>query len=295
MLMSMTGYGSGSLEAEGIRVRIDLRCLNSRYQDFQLQLPHSLLAIEVELRKRLSQEIHRGKLGLALDLQILGSPNSRYEFNEALAMRQIEALEAFAEKLGRRRLIEISEIIHLPGVFSETMPAELDQERLLPLVFDCLDIAVENLQLMRAREGEKLSQDISLRLEHVLDLRQQMTESLAFANDALFAKLDGRISAAFEKYSVELDAERLYQEVALLVDKRDISEELTRIKSHVEAMTQICDSDEAEGKRLDFLCQELMREANTICSKSGDLAILNNALELKTEIEKIREQVQNIE
>jgi uncharacterized protein (TIGR00255 family) len=291
----MTGYGQGSAEIEGARVTVVLRSVNNRFADVRLKLPPELAAWEAGLRRRCQAVIRRGRLdvGFTVDRTVEGEPPP--VLNRALVEAAVAAARTCRDDFGIEGRLELSALLGLPGIFQTPRGEEAldDDER--AAVEQALDRALEAIERERLREGEAMRVDLIERVDKMCSTVKSLRERAAVTPDRIKARLVERIAELTSE--VELDASRVAQEVAFLVDRSDITEELVRLEAHLEGIRSLLAEPDGDpvGKRLDFLVQELNRETNTIASKSPDLDSNRLALDLKAETERVREQVQNLE
>jgi len=291
-LHSMTGYAAESADIAGAHVTLELRAVNSRFLDLSFRMGDDFRALEPALREHITGKVKRGKLECRLNLVARADAALPTELNTAL-LDQLGALSAsarhaFPEAAG----LSVAEILRWPGMLGENT---LDTDALQAGTLAMLDRALVHFNASRAREGDKLKAVILERLrgmrEHVARIRPRTPEIVA----AYREKLGLRLAELLPNLSNVLDHDRLHQEVALFAQKIDVDEELDRLLTHLDEVERVLGSGGAAGKRLDFLMQELNREANTLGSKSVSLELTQTAVELKVLIEQMREQIQNIE
>jgi uncharacterized protein (TIGR00255 family) len=294
-MRSMTGYGAGSAEKESIRVDIQIRSVNGRFGEIRLKLPSELVPYEAELRRQVSERIRRGRADVQISVASEELPPVDVRLNRNLAARYLEASEELKRQFGLEGTVNLSDLLGVPGLM-EVQPAGKDAagEPLLEVVREALATALEAHDGVRRREGARLRSDLEARIGTMETIRQEISRSASKVPEAVRDKLLERISKLVSED--QLDAGRLEQEAAYLADRADITEELVRLEAHLKAGHELLAVDgEPVGKKLEFLLQEIGRETNTIGSKSSDLEITRNALAIKAEAEKLREQVQNLE
>lgn len=289
MIRSMTGFARAGAEAPGARLRWEIRSVNHRYLDLQLRLPEGLRPIEEECRAIVAAGPRRGKVDATLTITLDAAAAPQPELDRDAARRLLEKVEAVRREIEQPAAIDPLAVLRWPGVLKEAEQAEL--ESLFPAAREALAAAVTELQAARAREGEKILAMLDARcgeiLAHVDAVRARLPDVLRDIRN----KLKERVEAL----DVASNPERLEQELAMLATKLDVSEELDRLQAHVAEIRATFGKDEPVGRRLDFLIQELNREANTLASKSADTETTRLAVELKVAIEQMREQVQNVE
>jgi uncharacterized protein (TIGR00255 family) len=292
-IYSMTGFGRGESEAKGIHVSAEIRCLNNRYYDFLLRAPRSLQNFESELRELCRRQIERGRLTLVLSETRSASAPFAVQFDANLAAGYAKQLEALSKSLGLNDKVKLAHLIAFPELLAAAEDAELSK-LLSQLVKNATERALTDLQQMRATEGQALAADMKSRLESI----GQSLEEIEKYQHELPARMLEKMKERLGRLSLPdtLDPYRLELEMALLVDRSDITEECVRLRSHLAQGLETLQSPPAgAGKRLGFILQELNREASTIASKTASLDISRLTIRIREEIEKLREQVQNIE
>jgi uncharacterized protein (TIGR00255 family) len=298
MIRSMTGYSRVEAEEGGFALTISIRGTNHRFLDPQLRLPSSLEALEPVVRRLLKEQISRGHVEISLGLTGLGPPE--LEIDRRLLAAYLKGYQMLKQEFGAAAEPDLMALLRVPGLVvtgNGEMPPE-DLDRIRQMLETTMAKALAQLNEMRAREGESLERDILSRLARLEALRLAVSHLAERAPQYYKQRLEGRIRDL--SGSVEMDSGRLAQEVAYLASRSDIAEELTRFQSHLDQVRQLLAETSEVGKKLDFLLQEMNREANTLLSKTTDvpevgLEITRQAIEMKTEIEKLREQALNIE
>ncbi len=308
MIRSMTGFGRGEASDPKRTVTAEIRSVNHRYCEITVKMPRRFSFAEEPLKALIKEKAKRGKIELAIASVAAeddGADDNDVRLNLALAKKYDASLRTLADGLGlgfalndardEPAIRHLALIANMPDVLKPA-PAEEDEEQLLATLSAAVTKALDNLAEMRAAEGKKLADDILARGETIRETASAIAERAPLVKDVYLQKLRARIRELIGN-AVEIPEDRILTEAAIFADKSDITEELVRLDSHTKQLAAIiggADGDSA-GKKLDFLVQEMNREANTICSKANDLDITGRALTLKNEIEKIREQVQNIE
>jgi len=291
MIKSMTGFGQGSAEGEDFKVGVDVRTVNNRFLDIHLRLPQELASLEVTLKKQIQGAVKRGRIDLNISIE--QTKQTSFEINRPLISGYLTALSELKSEFGLGGEPTLELLAKLPGALQVSQDSSGLDDRLVAGLVSAVSRALVSLTEMRIIEGEELAAEIGSRLD-VIEGKLPIIESEAGQLPAIYReRLSRRIQEVLAVGAV--DETRLAQEAVLLADRSDISEEIARLKSHITQMRDILRSDDEVGKRLDFILQEMNREANTILSKSSDLAISDAAIVVKTEVEKIREQVQNVE
>ncbi len=288
MIQSMTGFASQSSDVGNIRLHLELRSVNSRYLDLGFRIGDELRQAEPMLRERISARVGRGKLECRLNLHAVHDQGRSLALNaallEQLASVQVQLRERFADAAP----LSVNELLRWPGMLADDSP---DFDELLPALRKLVDAALDDLIATRQREGSRLAQAIVERAARMRELVQQVVPRMPEVVEAYQQRLSSRLREAVGS----LDEDRIRQELALYAQRIDVDEELTRLNTHLDELERILKGSGAAGKRLDFLMQELNREANTLASKSPAADITGVAMELKVLIDQIREQVQNLE
>ncbi len=287
MPFSMTSFARETAQYSWGQASWEIRSVNQRYLETNFRMPETCRELEMPLRELTRKQLQRGKLDCFLNLQI-GSDDGNVTIDEALAKQYVEASEKIAALMKQPALISPLDILRWPGVLKE---AEVDVDEMQQAILALFSAAIEQLNLGRAREGDKLKSIILQRLDAIAiiiaDVRKQLPELLA----AQKQKLQQRLG----ELQTDLNPERVEQEMVILAQKADVDEELDRIDTHLAEIRRVLDQTGPAGRRLDFLMQELNREANTLGSKSLSSSTTQAAVELKVLIEQMREQIQNIE
>ena len=290
MIESMTGFGRGAAAREGLQVLVELRSVNSRFFEAQLRLPNGLQKLEGIVRERLQSRLTRGKVACQVELVQASEAGGMPVLNADVAHRYVGELRRLREIAGLVQDPDWATWVRLPGLF--TMEAISVEEEVAELVVDALDQALEELQSMRRVEGRALARDLRARVARIEERLARVEELASVQGDRIRERLEERVAALLEPGQVP--EERLAMEIALIAERSDITEETVRFRSHDAQFIETLDRGGEVGRRLTFLLQEMNREANTLSSKAGDAEILHLAVELKEEVEKLREQVQNL-
>ncbi len=286
----MTGFGQAALSAEEVGVAVEIRTVNSRYLDLKVRLPKELVSLEREIRKELESLLVRGRVDVHVDLVIKRS--DQYDLNQTLVDNYLVLAEK-ARSLGAVGEVDVSSLLQLPGV---VIPRQVDStsEPVRQAILEVVLEAAGEVIAVRRAEGAALKMDLDKRLSRLAKITDLIAEQTALVQSHYREKLMKRLADLVPEQVV--DENRLAQEMVYFADRSDISEEITRLRSHLEQFQVCLDSEEqVVGRRLDFICQEMGREMNTVLSKSPLAAISEPGIEGKAEIEKIREQVQNVE
>jgi uncharacterized protein (TIGR00255 family) len=292
-MKSMTGFGRATTNGDNYSISVDLKTVNNRFLDVNMRLPSELQALETTIKKLISSRLARGRV--EANLQYDRSDEMTLEINRPLIKGFLAAMKDMRDEFSLTGEPDINVIARLPNVVA-TKKEEPSPE-FLSAIENTFNAALDDLEQMRAKEGEMLAAELTARLGEIENRIPKIETESASVSEEHSQRLTKRINEMLAKTDsqIELDQARLAQEVAYLVDRADISEEITRLRSHIEHFRGIMKDETDVGKRLDFLTQELNREANTIASKTNNMTVKENALAIKSEIEKIREQVQNVE
>ncbi len=292
MILSMTGFGRAEAREDGRFVTVEIRSVNHRFLEVSVRLPRTLSVLEPKVRERVQGVITRGKVGVTVAVETDPALVSPARLNREMAARYVEIGRVIAREFGLQGQLEVPDLMALPDVVGRE-PASIDEEAEWAVVSGVLERAIEGFQTMRRAEGQAMERDL---LERVRVIRGLVGEIERRAPEVV-SRAAERLRARVEELSkdVEYNRMRLEMELALLADRADVTEECVRLNSHCEQFERICAGREPGGRRLNFVVQEMHREANTIGSKSQDLEIGEHVLSLKEEIERIREQVQNVE
>lgn len=290
-MRSMTGYGRCRMEIEGREMTVEVKSVNHRFLDIAFRMPRSLAFLEEPIRKELSARLSRGHVDVFIAYRNARADARVVHVDLALLGAYQTALSQMSQAVHATDPLRLSDYARLPDVLTVSEQDE-DQEAVTALMRAALARALDGLVAMREREGESLAQDMRGKLACLAQLREQIAQRAPLVTADYRERLRARIEQLAD---VQLDEQRLTQEVALFADRAAIDEELVRLQSHIAQLLSLTEQDAPVGRKLDFLVQELNREVNTIGSKGSDLTIAGFVVEAKSEIEKLREQVQNIE
>ena len=292
-MKSMTGYGKGMVAGEDFSVSVDVKTVNNRFLDIHLRVGSELASVESSIKKRITSRLSRGRVDVTVSVERVAQ--IAYELNRPLIAGYVSALKQLQEDFNIAGELDINVIARIPGALQ---PARNGiDERMIAALDQAVDQALDELEKMREQEGEALKNELRERVKKIEKLVPVIESSAAGLADAYRLRLQKRIGELLSRSGqvVEIDPIRLAQEVAYLADRSDVSEEMVRLRSHLSQFQEALDASGEAGKMLDFLLQELNREANTTLSKSTDLVIKEAGLAIKAEVEKLREQVQNVE
>ncbi|MBQ2890872.1 MAG: YicC family protein [Clostridia bacterium] len=291
MLKSMTGFGRAEMVIEGFTVSVQIRSVNHRYMDIALRIPRFYNFLEDKIRQKVAEYISRGKIEVAVSLKEQEGDDRVITLNRSLAENYIEVLKELAS-LGVEDDIKVSTVARYNDIFSVEYK-EIDEDKMFEIINTALTSAFSEFNKMRSEEGERLEKDILFHLDNIANelkkIEEQSPQTVKLYRENLENKMRELLGDA------KVDETRLITETAIFADKVAIDEETVRLRSHIKAFKSALNTDKPIGKKLDFIIQEMNRETNTIGSKANDIEIASLVVEIKSEIEKIREQIQNIE
>jgi uncharacterized protein (TIGR00255 family) len=293
MIKSMTGYGKGEYTDGKRNVVCEIRSVNHRYADIFVKMPKRYSFAEDKIKKEIKKVMKRGKIEVYIMIENITEEDFTVKLNMIAARQYMDNLKALKDEFGLRGDITVDLLAGMPDVL-RSIPDVEDEEAVGKVIIEAVKIALRNIDAMRIVEGEKLRSDLDMRGDLIADMVTRIKERAPEVGRHYAEKLNDRIRELIGD-SVEVPEDRILLEVAIFADKANITEELVRLDSHVQQLYAILGAEKSSGKKLDFLVQEMNREANTIGSKANDLDITETMLDIKSEVEKIREQVQNIE
>lgn len=292
MTRSMTGFGKAWGAFDGQEVTIEMYAVNHRYLDASVRTPNGWAALEHDLKAALRDRVARGKVTVSASRKWTSGEGGSVRFVEAAARQYVEAAEVLAKMLGKSGSLSVDTLAQLEGVFVQEEPEE-DLDAVRAFLVDLLGQALDQFDAMRLREGAELEKDITARLDQLRTSLAEIEAALPDLNAQYADRLRERI--ALLGGDISIAEERIALEVAALAEKADVTEEVVRLKAHLDHMASLLSDEEPSGRRMDFMLQEIQREVNTLGVKTRDSAVARNILDMKAEIEKIREQVQNVE
>ena len=292
MTRSMTGFGRGQVDTEQLSVTIELKSVNHRYFELGTRLPRQYNFLEDRIKSYLQGRIARGKVECNVYVEALGLDNVSIKINHSLAKAYMDALQEVADTYELQNPVTAMQLTHFNDVLT-LHKEDVDEDEVWAAILPALEEATDKFLAMREKEGEKMKEDVCSRADHILEMvafvEQRSPETVKEYNEKLKNRIRDLIGDA------NVDEQRLLTEAAIYADKVAVDEETVRLHSHIEQLKAMFEEDEAIGRKMDFLVQEINREANTIGSKCSDLEITSRVLDIKGEVEKIREQIQNIE
>lgn len=290
----MTGFGQASGFVCGYRIKIDIRSLNHRYREVLVRLPREWGGLEDRVRKQVSAAVLRGHIEVQIAAERDVGAQGEVEIDWSAADGYVQAARKLQERYGFEDGIGLSELLALPGVIQFREEAEEEDDKLAAALIALLDQALEQMLQMRLREGAHLLEHITSRLDKLEEIHRQLVQQSADVAAAIAARHRKRIAELLHDMSA-FDEQRFQMEVAIMADRADIEEEITRLDSHIRQFRQTLTSSDSVGRKLDFIIQEMIREVNTIGSKAAQTDAIEMVVEMKSELEKIREQVQNVQ
>lgn len=292
MIKSMTGYGRSQMLVDGMNITVEVKSVNHRYFEFSSRLPRSYGFLDEKLKSFFMGKLTRGKMECYVQIETVEEPDTIISVNHPLVKGYLDAYKELAETYGLENNIKVSDISRVSDIFSIRKQAA-DEDKIWAAVQTVAEEALNGFVEMREREGSRLRDDVLSRLEIILEnvsfIEERSPETVKEYNEKLLVRLRELLA------DTHIDEQRILTEAAIFADKIAVAEETVRLRSHISQMRTFLDSDEAVGKKMDFLIQEFNREANTIGSKAQDVEIARRVVAVKAEIEKIREQIQNIE
>jgi uncharacterized protein (TIGR00255 family) len=292
MITSMTGYGRGSASYGDMEIIVELRSVNNRFLDVSLKLPHTFTAYEQQIRELIGAHISRGRVSVWMVLKGTEETSTNFSVNHSLVKRYLNAARELNEKYGVQGELNIASILALPDVLVMDVEKDADESNWV-CARQALVQALEQMSSMRRREGSEIYKDFVARIDELELYVQRMKDLSEHGPDLELSKLKERVKRLIG--NEKIDDYRLEMELALISDRIDISEEITRFFSHITLFREMMNEEPSQGRKLNFLLQEMNREANTMASKAFTAEISHLVVKIKEEIEKIREQVQNIE
>lgn len=292
MIKSMTGFGRAAKEIDGYVISVEIKSVNHRYFEFNCRVPRQYSFAEEKLKSYLNSRVSRGKVDCYLTVEALKTEDAQVVVNHTLASAYVKALKEISSEYDLKEDFGSATIARFPDVLIPKK-AEEDEEKLWSYIQEVCSEAVDNFISMRETEGERMKADVYSRGQFILEcvsfIESRSPQTVKEYNDKLIARVHELLG------DVSLDEGRILQEVAVYADKVAVAEETVRLRSHIEQLNAFLESDEPVGRKMDFLVQEINREANTIGSKANDVDIARKVVDIKAEVEKIREQIQNIE
>ena len=292
----MTGYGDAQLEAEKVSFLVEMRSLNNRFLKTVIKLPDTVAFAEPHVERIIREELSRGSVTYTLHMRYIGRLGA-YEINTQMlegylfSLQQIQSLRRGEGVMN----VDLAVLAQLPGVYQAREYSEEENTRFLQTIITLTRQALQRLRTMRAEEGQRLLDDLQEQCGEIRKNLEAIEDLAPRVVDSYRKRIEQRVNEMLAQANLKVDEEMLRKEVALFAERCDINEEILRLASHLDQFLEVCQKDEQAGRRLDFLTQEMLREANTISSKANDALISQHVVEIKVAIDRLREQVQNIE
>lgn len=292
MLRSMTGFGRSKYENDSREYTVEIKSVNNRYSDISIKLPRNISFLEDNTKKLIANSINRGKVEVFVTFTNNSEKGRNIEINRELAKKYIDEMRKLAEQENINSNIEVIDVMKMPDILNIKID-ESDEEIIATELEKCTEEAIKNFIKMREIEGEKIREDLNKRIQTISEKIEKINSISTGLVKEYIVKLERRINELLKPDIV--DEARLAQEIVIYSDKCSVEEEITRLRSHISQFADLLNKENSNGKRIDFLIQEMNRETNTIGSKANNLEITNYVVDIKTELENIREQIQNIE
>jgi TIGR00255 family protein len=292
MIRSMTGFGRGDYQNDGKEFQVEIKTVNHRYSDIFIKMPRQIGYLEEKVREIVNKAVSRGKMDVFVTYNNFGEDSKSVMLDESLARTYINAVETLRDKFGLKDDISVSLISKYPDVLKVEQTEE-DEEKIWAMLKVAVENALTSLVTMRENEGKGLKKDLLEKVAYIENALQDIIKRSPDVVKEYKSKLEARIKDMLEQQSI--DENRLAMEVAIFADRSSIDEEIVRLGSHLKQVRETLDLQQPIGRKLDFLIQEMNREINTIGSKANDIGITKNVVDIKCEIEKMREQIQNVE
>ncbi|MGD8500407.1 MAG: YicC/YloC family endoribonuclease [Phycisphaerales bacterium] len=294
MINSMTGYGEAQGEINGVNYAVEIKTVNNRYFKTIVRLPEPAAFLEEDIEKLLRENLSRGTVNYVLRFKNAAA-NALFDIDETALQAIAEKLDRAGSSAGIQGAIDLGNLLNLPGIIRPALPDEETAEQVKEVILEISQEALNKLKQMRAAEGEFLEADLKKCCKAMEEDLEQIRARSAIVLQEYAEKLKKRVDELLAHAELKLDEEVLAKEVAIFADRSDISEEVARLDSHMQQFAQCYQANDQAGRRLDFISQEMLREANTIASKASDTEIARCVVDMKCQIDRIKEQVQNVE
>ncbi len=293
-LLSMTGHGEAHRHENGVRVAVEVRTVNNRFLKLSLRISDGFGCLEPMIEAVIRDHLRRGSVTVSIRVECESSPED-FRLNEVVVASYYRQLRELAQREGGLQEIRIDSLLALPGVVVESENRRTDTDTVWPVLERALNEALENLSRMRADEGAAMGRDLHANCQAIDADLEQISRRAPLVVDAYRKRLLERLNKLLEEFGLEIQAADVVREVGLFTDRSDISEEIVRLRSHLQQFDNIARTEQNSGRKLEFLIQEMLRETNTIGSKANDAEIARHVVEIKTAIERLREMIQNVE
>jgi uncharacterized protein (TIGR00255 family) len=290
----MTGFGEAAAEADGIVYTVEVRTVNNRYFKAHLRLPDIAAFLDVDVENMLRKKIYRGTVSYSLRMKNV-SGQTLLQIDEDAVRKYVDKLRTLSGSIGVQCCLDLAQLLNVPGILQPAVPDESVAEKMKETVLSLTEKAIDQLKQMRAQEGQLLAEDLTENcrlIQQKLKLIQQRSPTVV---QEYHEKLKKRAQELLNGTKLKIEPEDLAREVAVFADRCDVAEELIRLDSHLQQFVEYCSGDQNAGRRLDFISQEMLREANTIASKASDAQICQWVVDIKCAVDRIKEQVQNVE
>lgn len=296
MLKSMTGFGTYKNSNENYEIKVDIKSVNNRYLDIQIKGPKSIIFLEDELKKIISNKVNRGKIDVFIDIKYLNKKSSNFQIDEGLLENYLENISKINKIINSDTKISAIDLLKYDNSILSLEKTELSEDdSFVEICRECVDLASTKFLEMKLQEGYNIQYDLNKKLKELSSIVEKIDAASENIVENNVYSLKSRVLEILDSMDVKLDNDRLTNEIVFYTDRLSIDEELVRLKSHIELFDSNLNDDNSNGKKMDFIIQELNRESNTIGSKSSNSEITNDVINMKSIIEKMREQVQNIE
>ena len=294
MIRSMTGFGQACSEVDGVIYTVEIRSVNNRYFKTQIRLPDMMAFLEGEVEKLHRKNIQRGTINYSLRMKNV-SGQALFDIDENTLGAYVQRLKALLPDDNNYCQIDLASMLSLPGIVQPAVPTEEQTERMRQTVMSLTQQALEQLSMSRAEEGKALKADLLANCDRIVEQLEAIRDRVNVVVQDYHDRLKDRVENLLAQAKLKLDENLLVREVAIFAERSDIAEEVSRLGAHLQQFRECCEKNGPAGRRLDFVTQEMLREANTIASKSADAAIAQSVIEIKCAIDRIKEQVQNAE
>ena len=294
MLLSMTGFGEARHQQDGLAVAVEVRTINSRYLKLSIRAGDGYGVMESQIESVVRKAVRRGTIQVNVRVERAKSPDD-YRFNDELLSAYHRQLADWSERSGIQQEIPLGSLLLLPGVVDEESGCTADNAEDWPVIRDTLAAALDSLLTMRTEEGRAMAADLRTNCQAAKAGLDEVERRAPLVVEAYRQRLEERLKKTLAEYEITLEPSDIIKEVGLFAERSDISEEIVRLRSHLEQFNTMIDSPESSGRKLDFLTQEMFRETNTIGSKANDVDISRHVIEIKAAVERIREMIQNVE
>ena len=294
MLLSMTGHGEAQCHHEHAMVGVEVRAVNNRFLKVSTRISEGFSALEPLIEGVVKQRVRRGTVQVSIRIEREPGPDD-FRLNEAVLVGYREQLQRMAQQWGFSELVRLDQLLTLPGVVDEKRGASWSAEDFWPVIESTLLAALENLARMRAEEGAAMAADLQANCQIIVGQLSQIAQMAPTVVENYQRRITERVNKLLAEFEIGLKSAEVVREVGIFADRCDISEEIVRLRSHLEQFDLIAADEESSGRKLDFVIQEMLRETNTIGSKANDAGISRHVVEIKTAIERMREMIQNVE